>query len=274
MRMQRFNHRLNQNLNPKAKRALVDTRGSATRVAFFIAGLFPIADCNPFPTFALNPENSMLLQITAAPQEELSFIELLLKGGVVMIPIFLLSIAAIYVAMERYLYLRSTLSRDAQFLNKVSRSLSSGNIAEAKRYGENENSATGRIISTGLDAIGRPMREIESLMESATNIEVALMERNLGYLGIIAGVAPMLGFIGTIVGIIHIFYSISLSNNISISVISGGLYEKMITSGSGLAVGILAYLCYHLLQLRIGRFTLQIQKDVFDFMRAIQAPAK
>ncbi len=191
-----------------------------------------------------------------------------------MVPILLLSIFAIYVAVERYLYLRSTIKTDGNFLSKITRALSMGNIAEAKRYAEDENSATGKIISSGIDSIGRPMREIEAMMESATNIEVAMMERNTGYLGIIAGVAPMLGFIGTILGIIHIFYEISLSDNISIGIIAGGLYEKMITSGTGLAVGIMAYIAYHLLQMRIGRFTLQIQKDVLDFLRSLQVPSK
>lgn len=216
----------------------------------------------------------MILQIDAPPQDELTFIELIMKGGVVMIPILLLSVAAVYVAIERYLYLRSTLNRDSNFLSKITRALSSGNIAEAKRYAQDEDSATGRIISSGIDSIGRPIRDIESMLESATNIEVAEMEKHTGYLGVIAGIAPMLGFIGTILGIIHIFYEISLTDNISIGTISGGLYEKMITSGTGLAVGILAYMAYHLLLLRIGRFTLQIQKDVFDFLRSLQAPTK
>jgi len=216
----------------------------------------------------------MILQIAAPPQDELTFIELIMKGGVVMIPILLLSIAAIYVAIERYLYLRSTMKRDGNFLSKITRALSSGNIAEAKRYAQDEDSATGRIISSGIDSIGRPIRDIESMLESATNIEVAEMEKHTGYLGIIAGIAPMLGFIGTILGIIHIFYEISLTDNFSIGTISGGLYEKMITSGTGLAVGIIAYIAYHLLLLRIGRFTLQIQKDVFDFLRSLQAPTK
>jgi len=216
----------------------------------------------------------MILQIAAPPQDELSFIELIMKGGYVMIPILLLSVAAIYVAVERYLYLRSTLKRDGNFLSKITRALSSGNITEAKRYAQDEDSATGRIISSGIDSIGRPIRDIESMLESATNIEVAEMEKHTGYLGIIAGIAPMLGFIGTILGIIHIFYEISLTDNFSIGTISGGLYEKMITSGTGLAVGIIAYIAYHLLQLRIGRFTLQIQKDVFDFLRSLQAPTK
>jgi len=216
----------------------------------------------------------MILQIAAPPQDELTFIELIMKGGVVMIPILLLSVAAVYVAIERYLYLRTTLNRDSNFLSKITRALSSGNIAEAKRYAQDEDSATGRIISSGIDSIGRPIRDIESMLESATNIEVAEMEKHTGYLGIIAGIAPMLGFIGTILGIIHIFYEISLTDNFSIGTISGGLYEKMITSGTGLAVGIIAYIAYHLLLLRIGRFTLQIQKDVFDFLRSLQAPNK
>jgi biopolymer transport protein ExbB len=216
----------------------------------------------------------MILQIAAPPQDELTFIELIMKGGYVMVPIILLSIAAIYVAVERYLYLRSSMNRDSNFLSKITRALSSGNIAEAKRYADDEDSATGRIISSGIDSIGRPIRDIESMLESATNIEVAEMEKHTGYLGIIAGIAPMLGFIGTILGIIHIFYEISLTDNFSIGTISGGLYEKMITSGTGLAVGIIAYIAYHLLQLRIGRFTLQIQKDVFEFLRSLQVPAK
>ncbi len=216
----------------------------------------------------------MILQIATPPQDELTFIELMWKGGIVMVPILLLSVVAIYVTVERYLYLRSTIKTDGNFLSKITRALSMGNIAEAKRYAEDENSATGKIISSGIDSIGRPMREIESMMESATNIEVAMMERNTGYLGIIAGVAPMLGFIGTILGIIHIFYDISLTDNISIGTISGGLYQKMITSGAGLAVGIMAYIAYHMLQMRIGRFTLQIQKDVLDFLRSLQVPSK
>src|SRR6185369_15862141 len=174
----------------------------------------------------------MILQIDTPPQDELTFIELIMKGGVIMIPILLLSVAAVYVAIERYLYLRSTLKRDGNFISKITRALSSGNIAEAKRYAQDEESATGRIISSGIDSIGRPIRDIESMLESATNIEVAEMEKHTGYLGVIAGIAPMLGFIGTILGIIHIFYEISLTDNISIGTISGGLYEKMITSGT------------------------------------------
>jgi biopolymer transport protein ExbB len=117
------------------------------------------------------------------------------------------------------------------------------------------------------------MKEIEGVMESTANVEVGEMEKGTGYLGIIAGIAPMLGFIGTISGIIRIFYTISLSDNISIGIIAGGLYEKMITSGAGLVVGVLAYTGYHILSQMIQNFTLRAQRDSLEFIRCIMSPA-
>lgn len=226
---------------------------------------------------------ALLLQITTetvpvtpeeVPAEGLSIATLLLKGGFIMIPILLLWFIATYIFIERFLYLRTAAKVKKDFVLQVTRRLQAGDISAARLFAEQEQSATGAIIKSGLDYVGKPMKDIESMMESAANIELAEMEKNMGYLGIIAGVAPMLGFIGTISGIINIFYSISLSDNISIGIIAGGLYEKMITSGSGLIVGVLAYSAYHLLQQRIARYTLQMQKDVFEFMRSILSPAK
>jgi len=214
-----------------------------------------------------------LLQITETP-ESLTWFELLSKGGVIMIPIFLLSLAALYVFIERYLFLSKATRYKREFMANIKSALQAGDITSAKSFAKVEASSTGVIILSGLNSIGKPTRDIESTLESSTNIQIAEMENHTGYLGIIAGVAPMLGFIGTISGIIQIFYNISLSDNISIGIIAGGLYEKMITSGSGLVVGVLAYSAYHLLHLKIHRFTLQIQKDVFDFLHAITNPGK
>lgn len=216
---------------------------------------------------------NILLQIEQAP-ESLTWFQLLMKGGFIMIPILLLSLAAFYVFIERYLYLAKAARHRNEFMSNIKTALQSGDISGAKSFARMESSATGAIIFSGLNSIGKPTRDIEATLESATNIQVAEMENHTGYLGIIAGVAPMLGFIGTISGIIQIFYNISLSDNISIGIIAGGLYEKMITSGSGLVVGVLAYSAYHLLHLKIHRFTLQVQKDVFDFVQAITNPAK
>jgi biopolymer transport protein ExbB len=214
----------------------------------------------------------MLLQITETPTD-LSIASLLMKGGIVMIPILLLSLAALYVLIERYLYIRAATKGKRDLMVYLKKYLQSGDIKSAKLYADQDSSAMGRILGSGLDHIGKPVKEIETMMESATNIEVAEMEKNTEYLGIIAGIAPMLGFVGTILGIIRIFYDISLSDNISIGIIAGGLYQKMITSGSGLIVGILAYAAFHFLQQKINRFSLRVQKEVYEFMRSILSPA-
>lgn len=219
---------------------------------------------------------SILLQITteAPPPPELSIGELLMKGGVIMIPILLLWCIATYFFIERYLYIRSVTKRGKDLIPQIKKYLLEGDIKTARLYAEKDTSATGNIILSGLEHVGKPLKEIETIMESAANIEIAEMEKNLGYLGIIAGIAPMLGFVGTIAGIIRIFYNISLSDNISIGIIAGGLYEKMITSGSGLVVGVIAYSAYHLLHQMINSFSLQMQKDSFEFIKSILSPAK
>ncbi len=211
----------------------------------------------------------MILQIPAQP-EELTFLDLLLKGGFIMYPIMFLLMVVIYVCIERFLYLKDSTKKESNLIDLVKNSLKTGDVNGAKQRAAHLSSATGRIILNGLGSLGRPIREIESVLESSTNIEIAQMEKNMAYLGIIAGIAPMLGFIGTISGIIHIFYDISLSDNISIGIIAGGLYEKMITSGAGLVVGVLAYAAYHMLHVSIQRFALQIQKDAFEFIQSLQ----
>jgi biopolymer transport protein ExbB len=214
----------------------------------------------------------MILQITE-PTPDLSIFSLLIKGGIVMIPILLLSLATFYILVERYLYIRGVVGGRSDLMAQIKKYLQSGDIKAARLLAEQESTGMSRILLSGVEHIGKPIKEIETMMESATNIEIAEMEKNTGYLGIIAGIAPMLGFIGTIGGIIKIFYDISLSDNISIGIIAGGLYQKMITSGSGLIVGVIAYASYHFLQQKINRFTLRVQKDVFEFMRSILSPA-
>ncbi len=218
----------------------------------------------------------MIIQITQAvtpASEELSIFELIMKGGAVMVPILLLSVITIYLAVERFLYIRSVTKGRKDLMTHIKRYLLSSDIKGAKAFAAQENSAVGKIIASGLDHVGKPVKEIESMIELSANIEIAEMEKNTGYLGIIAGIAPMLGFVGTISGIIRIFYEISLSDNISIGIIAGGLYEKMITSGSGLIVGVIAYSAYHLINQRISKFSREMQKDVFEFMRSILSPA-
>ena len=205
-----------------------------------------------------------------APNTEISVLEFILKGGFFLIPIALLLFYTFYVIIERYLYISKASKIDKHLMKDVRDNLNSGNLDLAKSIAERSNSASGNIIREGIQVIGRPIIEIESNMDRAADIEIGEMEKHLGHLGLIAGIAPTLGFIGTISGVIKIFYSISVTENISIGNISGGLYEKMISSGSGLLVGIIAYSAYHLLNGKIDNFALSIQKQILEFVNIIQ----
>jgi biopolymer transport protein ExbB len=179
---------------------------------------------------------------------EVSVLEFIFKGGIFLIPI------------------------DNHLMNDVRNHLNNANIDMAVNAAERSGSAQGNILKEGVLTIGRHINEIESNMDRAANIEIGYMEKHLGQLGLIAGIAPTIGFIGTISGVIKIFYSISVTEDISIGNISGGLYEKMISSGAGLIVGIIAYSAYHLFNGRIDSFSLAIQKQVLEFINIIQRP--
>jgi biopolymer transport protein ExbB len=205
-----------------------------------------------------------------APETEISMFGFIMKGGVFLIPIAILLFYTIYVIFERYMYISRASKIDGRLMQDVGDKLNSGNIELARTIVERSNTAAGKILKEGVLVIGRPIAEIESNMDRAADIEIGEMERHLGHLGLIAGIAPTLGFIGTISGVIKIFYSISVTENISIGNISGGLYEKMISSGSGLIVGIIAYSAYHLLNGKIDDFALKIQKQILEFVNIIQ----
>ena len=142
---------------------------------------------------------------------------------------------------------------ESNLLIQVRSSIHTGNLDSAVAICRNNNSPLGRMLQKGLLRIGRPIKDIEGAIENVGKLEVAKLEKNINILGIIAGVAPMFGFLGTIYGVIKIFYNISLADNISISLISGGLYEKLITSGVGLSIGIIAFVGYHYLNNRVDK---------------------
>jgi biopolymer transport protein ExbB len=228
--------------------------------------------------FFLQVQNDTIAQATGAVIEgtvkttEISVLGFILKGGFFLIPIALLLFYTFYIIIERFLYIQKRAVIDPNLIRDIRDNLNSGNIDMAVSVADRSNTASGYVLREGILTIGRPISEIESNMERAANIEVGEMEKKLGQLGLIAGIAPTFGFIGTISGVIKIFYSISQTEDISIGNISGGLYEKMISSGAGLVVGIIAYSAYHLYNGRIDSFTLAIQKQVLDFVNIIQRP--
>ena len=205
-----------------------------------------------------------------ATTNEISVLEFVLKGGFFLIPISILLFYTFYLIIERYLFIHKASKIDPLMMRDVRDNLTTSKLDRALSVAERNNSSSGNVIKEGILLIGRPIAEIESNMDRAADIEIGEMEKHLGQLGLIAGIAPTLGFIGTISGVIKIFYSISVTENISIGNISGGLYEKMISSGSGLIVGIIAYSAYHLLNGKIDNFALKIQKQILEFVNIIQ----
>ena len=212
---------------------------------------------------------------SAAAAQRLGLFDLVAKGGWVMVPIAFLFFATLYLIIERWILIRKQGKVDEGFVDNVRDMLLQGNVKSAESFCKNQRTAAGRVFEKAVGRVGvGTNKDIENTIETVGQIEIARMERNLGYLGVIAGIAPMLGFIGTISGIIRIFYDISLSDNISVGIIAGGLYEKMITSGAGLVVGVIAYSGYHLLNMMIERFTLNLEMNAFDFMEVLQKPTE
>ena len=165
-----------------------------------------------------------------------------------MIPIILLSVISVYFFLERYSYIRKLAVIDEMLVSNIL------------------NDGGDKFFSS---QAGKSAQDIEKYMEGTANLEISEMEKNTGYLGIIAGIAPMLGFVGTIAGVIKIFYNISLADNISIGIIAGGLYQKMICSGTGLIVGVIAYTCYHYLHMMIDRFSINMQRQVNEVIKVL-----
>ncbi|MFN8293619.1 MAG: MotA/TolQ/ExbB proton channel family protein [Chitinophagales bacterium] len=226
----------------------------------------------------------MLLQIAydstaqianaAAKPESLSLLSLIMKGGWIMVPILALSVVAIFLIVERYIVIRQASKVDPNFMNNIKEFLVAGKMDSALAMCKSTNTPIARLLEKGLKRLGKPIKEIESAVENTGKLEIYKLERHLGYLGIIAAIAPMFGFVGTISGVIKIFYNISLADNISIGIIAGGLYEKMITSAAGLVVGIIAHIGFHYLNTMIDRVSFQLESTAVDFIDILQEPAK
>ena len=209
---------------------------------------------------------------TAASASGISLFDLLMQGGWVMIPLLIMFFLTIFLIIERWLAINANGKLEESFIDNMKDFVQQGNIKSAESLCRNQRSAAGRIFEKAIGRIGYSIKDIESTIENASHIEVSRLESNLSYLGVIAGIAPMLGFVGTISGIINIFYSISQSNDFDISTIASGMYEKMVTSGAGLIVGLIAYMGYHLLNMKIDRIALKLQAGAFDFLDVLQKP--
>lgn len=228
--------------------------------------------------------NSFLLQITttapdtinsvaataATTDPELSLIDLLFKGGWVMVPILILSIISIYIMAERYVAIKKASQNPESFMNQVKGLILRHDLQGALLLCGQTRTPIARMIEKGIKRIGQPLKDIETSIENVGKLEVTKLEKNISILGIIAGIAPMLGFIGTIIGVIKIFYAISASGDFGIAQISGGLYTKMVTSAAGLIVGIIAHVGYHYLSLMVDRVVFKMENNAIEFTDLLQ----
>jgi biopolymer transport protein ExbB len=197
-------------------------------------------------------------------------IDLLLQGGWILVPIGIISLLSCYLIVVKYIEIKRYTKPEPSVVSAFHGYLQKGDLRQATATLQAGNSSYSRIFFHATRNIGKPIKDVESSIETAAQIEMNKMSKDLHYLGLFAGIAPMLGFIGTIAGVIKIFYSISLSDNISIGIISGGLYQKMISSGLGLIVGVIAYSGYHMLSIMIDKYMNRVEEDAFEFINIIE----
>lgn len=211
----------------------------------------------------------------AAQQEEMSmkFIDLAIKGGPIMIPILLLSIVAVYIFFDRYFAIKKASKFDSGLLEKVKMYISSGKIEAATALCKSTDSPASRMIGKGISRIGRPLNDVNAAIEVVGNLEISKLEKSLPVLASVAGGAPMLGFLGTVTGMVQAFYDMAnAGNNIDITLLSAGIYQAMVTTVAGLIVGIMAYFAYNILVSKVEDVIFKMELTTSEFMDLLNEP--
>jgi biopolymer transport protein ExbB len=211
------------------------------------------------------------VETLAREESTISLFSIVVKGGWIMIPIFILLGLAIFLMTDTWVSVNRLRKVNGRWFAHVLKLVHGGDMEQALSVAAKSPSALSRVAVAGLQSYGLPEKSIEEDMQVETRQVLAKPEGYTGYLGVIATIAPMLGFLGTIFGVIKIFFNISLTNDLSISSISDGLYQKMICSGAGLLVGIIAYIGYYILNHRIDGMVLGIDKGANELLKVLAA---
>ncbi len=213
---------------------------------------------------------------TSLPKEvtEVSFWNLLTKGGWIMIPLAILSVVAVGLFIERYLAIKGAQKMSVDFMDKVKENVLSGNVAVAKEICQAESSPIARMIEKGVSRIGHPLKDIEVAIENAGKIEINRLENNLSTLATISGAAPMIGFLGTVLGMIQSFMVMAQQKSVDIGTMAGGIYEAMVTTAGGLIVGLIAYMAYNYLSSLLQKIIYNMEFTSVDFIDLLQEPSK
>ena len=222
--------------------------------------------------------NTLFLQATDIERttEELSVLQMLFSGGmvgtIIVGMLLILSIIALYIFIERYLTIKKSGQVDENFMNNIRANVSAGNIQAARALCQNTDTPVARLVDKGLARIGTPLRDIDAAIENVGNLEVFKLEKNLSTLASIAGAAPMLGFLGTVTGMILAFFTMAQEQNVSPQSLAGGIYQALITTAMGLVVGIFAFIAYNLLVSKVEKVVYLMERYTTEFMDLLQEP--
>jgi biopolymer transport protein ExbB len=200
--------------------------------------------------------------------------DILERGGPLMIPLALLLVAAVFVFIERVMAVNKASKTDENFMNIIRDHIVNGNVTAARSLAKNTNSSIARMIDKGIQRIGKPIDAIEKSMENVGRLELYKMEKNVSILSVIGYIAPLFGFLGTIIGMFQLFYNIASTGEYSISNIAGGIYVKMISSAGGLIIGIIAYIMYRYLNSQIDKTTNKMEVASAEFIDILQEPTR
>jgi biopolymer transport protein ExbB len=213
--------------------------------------------------------NQATTAVAAASNQ--NYFHLLLKGGWVLVPLTMLLIISNYVIIERWVSINILGKVDTTWTSRVNELVAEGKINKAVSFCKEKPTAYAKVLAAGLEVAEGDDVEIQDAMQSEARQQISVLEKGMNYLGISASIAPMMGFLGTIFGVIKIFYNISITNDLNIANISDGLYQKMICSGAGLFVGIIAYSGYYVLNGRIDKIVTRMDKCSNDLLKEIRS---
>ncbi len=213
--------------------------------------------------------------VESTSQMKLTLLDLAIKGGWVMIPIVLLSFVAAYIFIERFYVIRKASKEDTNFMNRIKDYIHDGKVDAALALCKSTDTPSARMIEKGISRLGRPLQDISTAIETVGKLEISKLEKSFPTLATITGAEPMLGFLGTVIGMVRAFYSMSQAgNNIEVSLLSDGIYTALITTVAGLIVGILGYFAYNTLTVRVERIVFNLEATLTEFMDILNEPLK
>jgi biopolymer transport protein ExbB len=200
--------------------------------------------------------------------------DLLTLGGWVMIPLVILFLITVFVFFERMIAIRKASNIDSNFMNIVRDHIINGNVSAARSFAKNTNNPVARIIDKGVQRIGKPIENIERSMENVGKLEIYNLEKNLSILSLSAGTAPLLGFLGTIIGMFQLFYSLATGGDFTIQNMANGIYTKVITSATGLIIGLIAYVAHNFLTTQVDKTAYKMEAASAEFLDVLQEPTR